>query len=140
MIDKLRNYASRKASLEFTAKELERLNAEMTRIQSSMKDEAPVSGGENHAEDRLVNLIMKKCEIEAIRKETEAWVLNLERALNTLADDERHIIEVMCIDQVRGAAEQLCVEFGEVDERTIYRRRNRALRHLTVMYYGALER
>lgn len=140
MIDKLRNYASRKASLEFTAKELERLNAEMTRIQSSMKDEAPVSGGTNHTEDRLVNLIMKKCEIEAIRKETEAWVLNLERALAALDADERHIIEVMCIEQIRGAVEQLCNDFGEVDERTIYRRRNRALRHLTVLYYGALER
>ena len=47
MIDKLRNYASRKASLEFTARELERLNAEMTRIQTSVKDEAPVRSQED---------------------------------------------------------------------------------------------
>lgn len=140
MIDKLRNYQSRRASLEFTAKELERLDAEMTRIQSSMKDTAPVSGGENHTEDRLVNLIMKKMEIESIRRETEAWVLNLERALAALDEDERHIITVMCIESVRGAVEQLCNEFGEVDERTIYRKRNRALRHLTILYYGAIER
>ena len=140
MIDKLRNYASRKASLEFTARELERIDAEMTRIQSSMKDEAPVSGSENHAEDRLVNLIMKKCEIEAIRRETEAWVLNLERALAALDADERHIIEVMCIEQVRGAAEQLCDELGIFETSTIYRKRNRALRHLTILFYGGVER
>lgn len=140
MIDKLRNYAARKASLDFTAKELERIDAEMTRINSATKEDAPVSGGENHAEDRLVNLIMSKMEIEAIRKETEAWVLNLDRALNALDKDERRIIDVMCINGIRGAAAQLCGEFGEVDERTIYRRRNSALRHLTILYYGAIER
>lgn len=140
MIDKLRNYAARKASLDFTAKELERIDAEMTRINSATKEDAPVSGGENHAEDRLVNLIMSKMEIEAIRKETEAWVLNLDRAFRTLDEDEQHILDLMYIHPVRGAAEQLREEYGVYEESTIYRRRNRAIRRLTYLYYGVLER
>ena len=82
--------------------------------------------------------IEKLC--ERVDEDLKPQVVTLARAVAALDEDERHIIEVMCIESVRGAVEQLCNEFGEVDERTIYRRRNRALRHLTVMYYGAVER
>ena len=140
MIEKLRNYSARKASLDFTAKELERINAEMTRIGSSLKDTTPVSGGENHTEDRMASLITEKMELEAIRRETESWVQNLERALNTLDIDDRHIVDAMYINPVRGAAEQLCSEYGLYEESSIYRRRNRVLRRLTFLFYGAVER
>lgn len=140
MIENLRNFAAKKASLDYTATELKRLNAEMTRIQSATKDGTPVSGGTNHREDRLVNLIMAKMEIEAIRKETEAWVLNLERALSTLDDEDYRILDVLYIHPVHHGVEKLCDELGCAEESTIYRRKNRLLRRLTLLFYGVIER
>lgn len=140
MIDRLRSYSARKKSIENITSEIERINAEMTRIQSSVKDEPPVSGGENHTEDRLVNLIMAKMEYEAIRAETESWVADMDKAIEELTDGERHIVELLYLHPVPGAYEQLCNDFDICDRATIYRRRNRILRHLTLTFYGVTER
>ena len=140
MTEKLRNYAAKKKSLDFTARELERINAEMTRINSATKDGTPVSGGTNHREDRIVNLIMAKQEILDIRKETESWVYNLETALGAMEDEEYHILDVMYINPVRGGVDMLCNELGCEEPSTVYRKKNRALKHLTMYYYGVLER
>lgn len=129
----------RKKSLEFTKRELERINAEMTRIQSATKDGTPVSGGTNHREDRLVNLIMAKMDIEAIRKETDAWLFNMDKALAELDADEYRILDAMYIHPIHNAVDKLAMEFYE-DRATVYRRKDRAIRRLTYLFYGVLER
>ncbi len=139
MAERLRNYGLRKKSLDFTKRELERINAEMTRIQSATKDGTPVSGGTNHREDRLVNLIMAKVEVEAVRKETSSWLYNMDKALSELDADERHILDVVYVSPVNNAIDQLSREFG-VDKSTVHRKKERALRNLTLMFYGIVER
>ena len=139
MAERLRNYGLRKKSLDFTKRELERINAEMTRIQSATKDGTPVSGGTNHREDRLVNLIMAKVEVEAVRKETSSWLYNMDKALSELDADERHILDVVYVSPVNNAIDQLSREFG-FDKSTVHRKKERALRNLTLMFYGIVER
>ncbi len=139
MAERLRNYSARKKSLDFTKRELARINAEMTHIQGALKDGTPVSGGTNQREERLVNLIMAKMDIEAIRKETSAWLFNMEKAIAELDEDEHHILDMMYINPTHNAVDKLCMEYFE-DKSTIYRRKDRALRHLTYLFYGVLER
>ncbi len=140
MIDRLRTFASRKQSLDYLSRELERIDSEMTRIGSALKDTTPVSGGENKSEERLVNLIMQKAELEQIRNETESWLFDMQKALSELNEDDYHIIDVLYLQQLPGAYDKLCEDFGLFDRTTIYRRRNRIIRHLTLTFYGVTER
>lgn len=140
MVDRLRIYAARKKSLDFTAQEIRRIDSMMTSIQSATKDGTPVSGGTNQREDRLINCIMEKVELENLRKDTEAWIKNMDKALSTLETDDYRILDVLYIHPVIGGIEKLCSYFGTVDPSTIYRRKNRIIRQLTYIFYGAVER
>ena len=139
MIERLKTLEARKASLEFTARELDRINSEMTRIQSALKDTTPVSGGESKSEDRLVGLIMAKMELEQIRRETDSYVTDMEKALNSLESEDFYVLDVMFIHKRPDALDQLATSLG-VDKSTVHRKKDRAIRNLTRLFYGVLER
>ena len=105
--DDLRSYSARKASIQNTSDELERLQAELYGIKSAMTDGTPVSGGTNRREDRLLNLIVKKGKLEGAQKCTRDWVRIMDRALAELSTEEFELLDKLYIHGAKGSADRL---------------------------------
>ena len=59
-------------------------------------------------------------------------------ALAVLDEEERHILDRFYIHRANGNVERLCDEL-HVEVATVYRRRDKALRHFTLALYGVVE-
>ena len=137
--DKLRQYTARQSSLDRTAEELLRLEAEFTRIRSAGVDATPVAGGTNTREDRLVNNIAQRAELRAARQDTERWLRIMDSALAELTEEERLILTRFYIHRGRGAADRLGEEL-HLERAQVYNRKNAALKRFTLLLYGVTER
>ena len=71
---------------------------------------------------------------------TQIDIERIEAALDCLDETERHIVDTMYIHRQRGAIERLREELGLEDERSVYKRAERALKKLTYALYGREEK
>lgn len=136
--DKLKCYEAKRTSLERAQAELRRLEDDMTRIRSAATDGTPVSGGTSTREDVIVNNIARREELKLAMKEARAWVKIVDSGLAVLDEEERHILDRFYIHRANGNVERLCDEL-HVEVATVYRRRDKALRHFTLALYGVVE-
>lgn len=112
--------------------EMRRLDLALTQARTSRPDALP-GGGDEH--DRLERLIVRRDELKLRLEIAELSVRAVERALDALRPDERHILEVMDIDRQRGAAARLAEELY-ADVSTVRRLEARALDHFSLAMYG----
>lgn len=75
-----------------------------------------------------------------LMEETKIWLRVMNRALSALTEDEFLVLYRMYINRKRNSIDRLCEELGLSDRRSVYKRRDRALRRLTIMLYGVVER
>lgn len=76
-----------------------------------------------------------------LMEETKLWLRVMNRALSALTEDEFLVLYRMYIaNRERNSIDRLCDELGLSDRRSVYKRRDRALRRLTIMLYGVTER
>lgn len=136
--DKLKCYEAKRTSLERAREEVRRLEDDMTRIRSATTDGTPVSGGTSTREDAMVNNIARREELKVAMREAAAWVKIVDGGLAVLDEEERHILDRFYIHRAKGNVERLCDEL-HVEVATVYRRRDKALRHFTLALYGVVE-
>lgn len=136
--DKLRCYEAKKSSIERAVEEIRRLNDEMTRVRSATTDSTPVSGGSSTREDALVNSIAHQEELKLAIREARRWVKIVDGGLAVLDEQERLVLDRFYIHRGKGNVERLCGELN-VEQATVYRRRDSALRHFTLALYGVTE-
>ena len=86
--------------------------------------------------DRLERLIVRRDELKLRLEIAELSVRAVERALDALRPDERHILEAMDIDRQRGAAARLAEELCYADDSTVHRLEARALDHFALAMFG----
>ena len=137
--DKLRDYAAQLNAVATLPDELERLESEYTSIKAANTDTTPVQGGGTTQEDRLLSNIVRRQEVEAMLYRAQKAVGFVESALGQLSDDDRLVLDYMFIHRQRGAASRLCDALGLEDERSVYKRLDKALKRLTIAMYGATE-
>lgn len=137
--DKLRCYLAKQTSLVSIEEELHRLEEDFGRLGSSCKDSPSVSGGENHAEDALINNIALREELSAAKKDVVEWLRIVDRAFECLDEEEKRVLDLMYIHRAKGNVDQLCAELY-IERPTVYRRKDAALRKFTIALYGILER
>lgn len=85
----------------------------------------------------MERLIERRDELALRLEMAELSVRAVERALDALRPDERHILEVMDISGQRGAAERLRAELCYADVSTIHRLEARAADHFAAAMFGA---
>lgn len=136
--DKLRCYESKRQSLHRLADETRRLEDEFYSIRGAVSVDAPVSGGGELREDAVVNNIALRGELARAKKSTEDWLRIVDGALDSLTDEERHVLIGMYVNQHKGGVDRLCAEL-HVEKTALYTRRNNALRHFTMALYGVTE-
>ena len=138
-IDKLKDYSAQKAALQNLPEEIARLESEACSIKSATGDGTPVKGGGSGREDRLLSNIVKREEHKAMLHRATLAVRQVERGLNVLTGEERHLLDVMYIINEKGRADRLMEELGLAEESSLYKRVNKALLRFTIAMYGATE-
>ena len=138
-IAKLEEYEPKRQSLQNIPMELAQIESTMTGIRSAKADSVAVKGSSGNArENMLINCIVKKEELQRNLEQAELWVKSVSAALGVLNLEERKILERMYMDQKKGAADDLAYELG-LDRKTVYVRKDEALRKFTIALYGCVE-
>lgn len=113
--------------------EIRRVDLALTSPRVSNPEKLPGGNGEN---DRLERLIVRRDELKLRLEIAALSVRAVERALDTLAPDERHVLEVMDVYRQRGAPARLAEALHYSDVSTVYKLEARALDHFALDMFG----
>lgn len=137
-IEKLRQYEAKKLSLKTIPKEIKRLELSMQSIRSATSDGSPAKGGGNGREDMYLSNIVHREELERSLEQAEIWVSLTEAALELLSEEERLLLDRFYIRPEKCAADRLAGDL-RIDVKTVYKRKDEALRKFTISLYGGTE-
>lgn len=137
-IEKLKDYGAKRQALESIPLEIAQVESNMTSIRSSLVDGTPVKGGGSGYEDRMLNCLAQKEELQRILERAQMWVEEVDGALDVLSPDDRKVLEYLLIYPTKDGLDRLCDELF-ADSRQIYRKREKALRKFTIALYGVTE-
>lgn len=137
-MEELRELEVKRMALTSIPEDLRLLRSESTRLGGAPSGSSPVKGGGAAWEDRQINLIVKREELETALRHAKEWVAKVEKGLSALDDEERLILERFYIAPARGNVDRLCGELG-LEQASVYRRRDRALQRYTLARYGCME-
>lgn len=137
-IEKLRRYDAMQQAVVNIPEEIQRLEIAATSIRGSRMDKIPVKEGGNGREEAMLNNIMYRQELEWSLQQAQSWIKSVDRALSALNPEEKLVIHRLYIYPARGNVERLCSTLG-VEQSTVYRKRDKALRKFTLALYGFTE-
>lgn len=129
----LRGHAGNLAAAASLPDEIRRLDLAIASPRVSNPEKLPGCSREN---DRLERLIVRRDEL-ALRLEMARLAARaVQRALDALRPDERHILDVMDVYRQRGAPARLAEALHYSDVSTVYKLEARALDHFALAMYG----
>lgn len=137
-IEKLKDYPAKKQALESIPLQIAEIESAMTSIRSARPDSTPVKSGASGYDDKILNCLVQKDELQRTLERAKLWVNTVELSLGVLSPEERKILDRFYIIAERGAAGDLAEECF-VDIKTIYRWKDSALRKFTIALYGCVE-
>lgn len=132
--EKLRKYDAMRLATENLPEELRRLEQDACAIRSARPDSISIRGGLIR-DDRLLNNLVHREELNNALDQARCWVSVTNRALGALDPEEKLILHRLYICPERKGLERLCGEL-DVEQSTIYRKRDQALRRFTIALYG----
>lgn len=138
VIEKLKLYEAKCAALENIPLEIRQQELGMQSIRSMDPDSSPVKGGGTSREDVMLNNIAYREELKESYSQTKLWVDVMDRALSVLTTEEYLLLERFYIHPEKKAADRLAGDL-HVDIKTVYRRKDEALRRFTIALYGITE-
>ena len=136
-IRKLKQYNAKKLALENIPLEIRQQCLALSSIKSSDPDSIPVRGNGTR-EDAILNNMTYRAELLDSLTQTQLQVDAIERALGTLNPEERILLDRFFIRPEAKAADRLAGDL-HMDVKTVYRRKDEALRIFTLALYGITE-
>lgn len=133
--EKLQSYPTRRASLSSLKNELRRLEYEAEGLKSPTLRAESVRQSPSARDDRIVDNLVQRKELERRLRETELWLGTVDGALSALTEQERLVLRRMYMEPGRGNLDKLCEEL-ELEKSMVYRRRDGALERFTSALYG----
>lgn len=137
-IEKLRQYEAKKTALKTIPEELTRLKSAAQGIRSATADGTPIQGGGSGREDMMLSNIVQREELKRSLEQAKLWVALTDAGLDILTSEERLILDRFYIHPERSVAERLAEDMN-IDIKTVYRRKDAALRRFTIALYGCVE-
>lgn len=137
-IEKLESYGAMRQSIQSIVLEIKRLELEADAIRSACANSPAVMGGSGRREDRLLNNIVQRQELQRSLDLAKIWLETTDQALGSLRQEEKQLLEQMYMSPKWGNVNQLSMDIG-LARGTIYRKRDEALRKFTLALYGATE-
>ena len=136
-VSKLKQYKAKKLSLENIPLEIQQQMLSMSSIRSADPDSVPVRGNATR-EDVLLNKMTYRAELIESYTQTKLWVDAMDRALGALTQEEFLLLDRFFIHPEPKAADRLAGDL-HMDVKTVYRRKDDALKKFTVALYGVTE-
>ena len=136
--EKLQRYEAMRLATINIPQEMERLEIDAQAIRSAKFDNTAVEGGGNRKEEALLNNILHRQELAWALQQAQYWLQTTDRALTALTNQEKQILHQLYIYPEKGGVERLCREL-EMETSSIYRRRDKALKHFILAFYGIAE-
>jgi len=137
-IECLKEYNAKNISVHNLQDEIAELTARKNGIRSATGDATPVKGGGNGREDAMINSMVRLERLQTNLREVKRWVARMERGLSSLIEEEMKLLTRFYITPEKGAADRLATELS-CDVKTVYHRKDRALRKFTIAMYGCVE-
>ena len=134
-VEKLRKYDAMCRSLQNIPLEVKRLEVDARAIRGARTDGTPVKGGGSGREDALINNIAHRQELTWALEQAKYWVDITRRGLETLTPEEKLVLQRFYLAPEQGSVQRLCMELG-VEQSSIYRKRDKALRKFALALYG----
>lgn len=138
-IDKLKDYDAQKVAIYNLKDEIARLESEAISIRSATVDGTAVKGGGSRREDRLLDNIVKREECKRALERAKMSVKIVDRGMSALDKEDMISLDRMYITREKGAVSRLADEMNLLDERSVYKRVDKALRRFTLALYGITE-
>lgn len=135
IIEELEKYRPRKQAEKNIPEQIRELESEMTSIKSPGTDNTGGRGGGGRYDDRYLNNIVTRELLAENLKEVKRQLKRMDRALSTLTDEEMEIVISFYMDQEKEAAFNLADRLN-IDRKTVYPRRETALKKLSQAMYG----
>lgn len=135
-LSKLRYYERRIAEIP---DEIAEEQARLTSIKSSTTGSTPVQGGGNKREEWLVSALDRIERLKADLRYFEGKVRLTYRALDRLGPEDQRILVVLYVDKIKRGADVLMDEL-DIDTRTVWRKREGALRDYCTARYTNIEK
>lgn len=133
----LEMYEARKKAVENISDQLRELEAEITSIRSPGADTASVRGGGGSKDSRYLNNIIARDRLKENLKDAKKTVRAVEKALSVMTSEERELLERFFINPEKEAVFDIADKFG-IERKTVYSRRESALKKFTIAMYGGL--
>ena len=133
--EKLQRYNAMRLAVINIPEEMERLEIDAQSIRATRFDAPVVNTAGSRREDKLLDNIIHRQELAWTLQQAQSWLKTTDRALSALTNEEQRLLHRLYIYPEMGAVEQLCKELG-VEVSSVYRRRDKALKHFTLAYYG----
>lgn len=134
-IEKLKRYPVMLQALENIPAEIKRLKADAAGLQGVNAERVHVRGGGGRREEALINNLMQRQELEWTLGSVQQWLAVADRGLAALNPEERLVLQRMYLCPEGNAISRLCAELG-VEQASVYRKRDKALRRFTLALYG----
>ena len=134
-IEKLKRYKAMQTALKTIPEQICMLQASAASLRSPS---APKVGGSSNVrgrEDALISNLAEQQELEWSLARVQQWMAVMHRGFDALTPEEIVILQKMYLFPERGAVDKLCSDLG-VEQATVYRKRDKALRRFTVAMYG----
>lgn len=132
---RLGDYRYMRHAVHSLHRELKRLQLEAIALKSLTMDSACTPGAGGRKEDRLLNNLVRRQQLEDSLEQAELWISTTDDALACLMPEEKRLLERMFLEGDRGNATELAQQMG-LERSTLYRRRDDALRKFAVALYG----
>lgn len=136
-VSKLKQYAAKKLALENIPLEIQQQMLSMTSIRSADPDSVHVRGTGTR-EDAILNNMTYRAELMESYSQAKLWMDAVDRALGVLTKEEYLLLDRFFIHPEAKAADRLAGDLC-LDVKTVYRRKDDALRKFTVALYGVTE-
>ncbi len=136
-IEKLCRYDAMKQAVTNIPEEIKRLELEAGSIKMMQSDGVTHSSNRSH-ENMLLSNIATRHELELLLKIARHWVRTTERGLRVLSPEEKLILSRMFIYPQRQSVNLLCDELC-IEQSSVYRKKEKALRKFTFALYGVQE-
>lgn len=137
-IEKLRQYQAKHAALQAIPEDIRILEDAVMDVRSTCTDRVRVRNSGTKTEDILIGNIAKREELKIALAQAQCWVARVDRGLAALNEEERLILEYLYIAPVKGNLDRLCERLC-VEQASVYRKRDKALRRFTLALYGCME-
>lgn len=137
-MEKLCRYDAMQQSVINLQEEIQRLEQEAYSLRSMNMEKPLVRKRGSSKEDVLLSNLVHRQELSEALKQAGQWLRITDRALAALSPEEKLILHRFYVYPERGGVDRLCQEL-QVEQSSIYRKRDKALRKFTYALYGICE-